>query len=342
MVESRTVADRSRFAPLLLLLVLVLSSCGRGSGEQATVEMVDATPAFLASAAERSGAVAHRMEMFMSFSASAEGESVNFESDSPLATGVQVGDRFHFTMDLREMFTAMIQQFGGEEVPSEFASMDLSMEFAGDPTVLYLRAPFLEAMGAVSGDPAAGPFGALADGWGKVDLTALGEVLPGELTKLLGGAQAFDPSTLLDMLRDSADVEELGTRAIRGGDAAGLSATVSLGELLKAQGMDADALAGMAGGADVDAALASMRFPIEVWVNSEGQIARIVVAMSSESLAAAATAAGEDTSGFDGLGFDMTTAMDFFDYGASLSVELPADAVDLTEAFRSMLATSAQ
>lgn len=34
--------------------------------------------------------------------------------------------------------------------------MDLSMEFAGDPTVLYLRAPFLGAMGV---EPGAAPLG---------------------------------------------------------------------------------------------------------------------------------------------------------------------------------------
>lgn len=305
----------------------------------AVVDIVDATPAFLASAAERSADTSHRVEMFMSFSATTADETIDFESASPLATGVQTGDRFHYAMNLREMFLAMVDQFGGEEMPHEFTTMDLSMEFAGDPTVLYLRAPFLAAMGTEPGAAPLGPFAALGDGWGKVDLSALGDLVPGDLAQLFGGAQAFDPRMFLDLLRDSSDVEELGSATIRGEAVTGLSATVSLEDLLDAQQIDREALGQLAESSGAVAEMSTIRFPIEVWVNGTGQVARIVVAMSSDSLSDAAQAAGEDGSGLEGFGFNMTTAMDFFDYGhPDLAVEFPQDAVDLTEEFRSMLA----
>lgn len=297
-----------------------------------------ATPGYLQRVVDQSADTAYRFEMDANFSLG--GAPIEIDG---LATGEFDGIRQHLTMDMGAMFDGMMGQLGGgEELPEEMEGLldgDMTIETVTDTDAMYMRAPFFSSMfGNVPADEVGeagdllNAFTSMGDGWGKVDLSELGDVLPGEAASALGGGQTYDPQVFLDMIKGSEGVEELGSDEIDGVSVNGLAADVSMAEMLEAQGMDG-ATAGAEG-------LEDMTFPIEVWIDGEDQIRRVSFTFDGESLADAAEEAGEDIddmdigSEMDAFEFGMT--MDFTDYGdESIEVTVPSgdEVVDITEDF---------
>jgi hypothetical protein len=172
----------------------------------------EATPGFLAAAAERSRSEAYRMEMR---EALAGGEEVVVE------TGEQDGERFHVRQDVGAQFGEL-----GELLPAA-ADADLSIEHAGDGSTLYLRMPVFAAMRELTPGFAIVPSGdlidQLGDRWGRVDLAERADLMPG-LQDATNTVEGYIPRLFVDVARKAQDVEELGQDEIRGIAVNGLAA----------------------------------------------------------------------------------------------------------------------
>lgn len=292
-----------------------------------------ATAAYLHQAADQSAAEGYRMDVLFSFT-----EEID-EGAPPLMTGVIDGDDYHMTMDMGSMMTQLSDQMG-EPMPPGMESLDLTMEMAGDLEELYLRAPMFATFAGMPGgdsDPAA-DLAAIGDGWGYVDLTALGDQLPGDLAAALGG-QGVDPQATIDIIRGAEDVEDLGAGEVQGESVQGLAAEVTMADLLEASGQDADALAdlGSVDGDDTIDELYDTTTTIEVWIDDDGYLRRMAFGFSTDELAGAM---GQDAAalGAAGMGdLHFTYAMDLSDYGATVDFEVPADVVDITDEYLALV-----
>jgi len=248
-------------------------------------------------------------------------------SDTPLLTGETDGELQSMHMDLSAAFGAL-GEAGGEDLGSLGDAFKMDTVIDGD--TMYIHAPFFASMGALGGD-GADDLKVLADGWGKVDLKALGDVGASGFDT----SQSMDPKVFLDLLRESGKVKELGTDTIDGVKVTGLSAEVNFGELAKSQNLDSNQLGDVGD-------LSDMTFPLEVWVDGEGLLRRLSFSFDMESMAKAIDEAGEDSESLGNLGgMEYGMTMDFTDYGDDIEIDVPDDATDVTEAFKKMSEMSA-
>src|SRR5687767_13987391 len=129
------------------------------------------------------------------------------------------------------------------------------------------------------------PLGELGDGWGRVDLTAFEDLLPAGSAANLGG-QGADPSAFLDLLEDVGHVEELGSETQDGVALTGYAADVSLADMMDAQGMAPEDMGSLfgAGGEEIGEAVLEVEIPIEVWVDGEGYVRRMVMEIGGPEL----------------------------------------------------------
>jgi hypothetical protein len=297
----------------------------------------EASASYIGEAVDLSTSDAYRYSM--SFSFDLGGQSM----DAELATGAFDGERSQIDMD----FGALFEELGsgmGEEIPDELADADLTMHQVVDTDALYIRAPFFATMSEqmADGDVSLTPgseifdvFGALGDDWGRVDLDAFGDVLPPEAQQAITGGQSTDPRVFLDLLRETDDVEDLGTDEIDGVEVHGLAAEVDFGDLMQAAGTDPDDMASGAAGATLDD-LDSLTFPLEVWIDGDDRIRRIDFTFGADSFADLAEESGEDVGDMPSEleDFSIGMTMDFTDYGdSSISIDVPEDAVDITDDF---------
>jgi hypothetical protein len=323
---------------------VLLVGAGAGCAQESDGDLVAAkpiefaaSPDYVASVVDASRSTSYRYSM--SFSFDMGGQNL----DAELATGEVDGERSHVEMDFGALFEQMGTGFSDEEVPSELADADLTMEQVTDGEAIYLRAPFFAALTDIVpeselDDEAGGDlfdiYEQLGDGWGRIDIDALGDVLPTEAQQALGGGQNANPQVFLDMLGDTENVEDLGTDEIDGDEVHGLAADVDLGDLLKASGTDPDDVGG--GTTDEVGDLTAFSFPLEVWIDGDDHVRRIDFTFTADSFADLAGDSGADVGEVpEELGdFSSGMTMDFADYGADdISIEAPGDAVDITDDF---------
>ncbi|HEY8547840.1 MAG TPA: hypothetical protein VIL36_22430 [Acidimicrobiales bacterium] len=287
----------------------------------------EASPGYLTKVVEQSTGESYRYEMTLDMEL--DGRAVDF--GGPIATGEFDGTRNHMRMDMGVMFEGIMGSMGGDDLPPGMSMGDLTIEYVVDTDAMYIRAPFFGAMmgdvppGAAESLGGAGSlltaFASMGDGWGKVDVAALGDVLPGEAAGALGGGQAYDPQVLLELIRGSEDAEALGTDEIDGVPVNGIAAEVDMAEMLEVQGLSPEDL-GSAGD------MADVTFPIEVWVGPDDLIRRVNFTFDDETMA---DLGGGDTAGLGG----MSVSMDFLDYGGGFDIEVPSgdEVIDITEDF---------
>ena len=311
-----------------------------------------ATSEYLADVAEATEGLSYRMSMDMTMSVDAEGEGM--EVGGRFMTGEVDGDLSAMTMDMGELFRDIADDAPADEAfPEAFLDADLTMEMVTDGTTLYLRAPFLEAMADLALDSGAsradlgplGDLGSLGDEWGRIDLSQLSISEIASAT----GAQTTDPRAFLEMAARATDVQELGTDTIGGTEVRGLGATITYGDMIEAQGLDADDVRDqMAGGAGTDdaefdetfdavlEAMFAAEMPVEVWVDDDDRVRRVAMDLNmTEIMAGVAELEGEDLGDF---AMSMTMAMDFSDYGAeSIEIDVPDDAVDITDEYLALI-----
>jgi hypothetical protein len=302
-------------------------STGAG-GAGAAAGRFEATAAYLQQSAVQSEGEGYRVEMLFSMTGEVD------DGADPLMSGEVDGDAYHYVMDMGVMMEEMTEGMGG--MPSGDGSLDMTMEMAGDLETFYLRAPMFAEMGSALG-PEAGGLAEMGDGWGYVDLTAMGDLLPADLASAIG-TQGVDPRAIVDMIESTDEVEDLGTSEVRGDAVHGLSTEISMAELLEASGQDAEALAEVSGqGAATEEATAELYetpSTIEVWIDDDGYLRRFEFGWDMADLA---SALGEDAGELEDLGFgDFRYVMDMYDYGATVDFEPPADAVDITDAYAAL------
>jgi hypothetical protein len=218
----------------------------------------------------------------------------------------------------------------GELLPAD-TDADLSIEHAGDRSTLFLRMPFFTALEELVPGFAVRPFGdltdRLGDGWGRVDLDELADLLPG-LQDNMSATGAHVPHLFVDVITKAQDIEELGEDEIRGVAVTGLAAEVPFEDLLAAEGT---------GPGSVDV-LNDITVPVEVWVDRDGLVRRVRYGFHHDDVAEALGPAS-DGAAAGGLSFpvDVDYTLDVFDYGDdSIDIEFPADAVDVTDTYRQM------
>jgi hypothetical protein len=359
---ARTSRRGRERAPALALaavgvVALAAAACGDGGAEQADSDgevvagavRFEPTSQFLATASQRSSSEPYRVGVTMGMDIAGGGDEISAEA--PVMTGEQDGTSYEMTMDLSEWM---------EEIPGasqEMSGVDLTIEMAGDPSTLYLRAPmYAQLADQAGGAPQLGPAGelaALGDGWGRVDVAALGDLSLTDVQSTVGSPGGADPRVMLDLVASAEDVEELGTDSVDGTGVNGLGADVTMGDLLEAQGMDVDEFVQQTGanvggmqGADPSTAaeltqtMVDAEIPFEVWVDGDGYVRRVSYEMDLLDIFEGGAAGGLRDQGLED--FVITQTMDFSDYGdEGIQVELPPpgaeSATDVTEAYRRML-----
>jgi hypothetical protein len=302
------------------------SSTEGGANFQATTE-------FLKESATRTEDASRRMEMRFAL-----GDSVP-EDTPPMMQGEVDGDQFHYTMDLAPIMDMSAEMVGGGVDPADiFGDMDLTMEMLGTGDTWYIRAPMFASLSDLAGGvgvPGFEELSALGDGWGSIDIAALGDVLPGDLSSSLLGQGGVDPTAVIDMVTNAENVEDLGTDTIRDTEVHGLRAEVTLADMMAASGQDPEALASAGGigatGEDAMQALIDTPMPVEVWIDGDGYLARMTYGFSMGEIFDAMGLSDELPSSMGDLNF--AYSLDMFDYGETFTFDPPADATDVTDAF---------
>ena len=346
----------------LIAVVLVAAACGGDSGT--TVDAVgpdvaiEASPAFLASVADRSETESYRFELDMNMTMDLGFEAIVIDPDDPFVHGAQASpDQISMTLDLGVFFEAMVDGMGdlGAGMDDLLPSGDsMRVDLVVDGDTLWMRAPVFAELGqldpSVGADPALAPFLTLGEQWGRIDLAELEGRLPTADLAQLAGTQAVAPSDMLALLDDVELVTELGTDEIRGVEVTGLRAVTTFGALMEAQGQsleDLQAQMGIAGGADPIAAremeqamAAFLDAPADVvvWVDRAGMLRRFEAEMDLGAMMQELS--GELGQMMPGLEFSVGYVMDVFDYGQDVTVEVPnpENPVDLTSLFASAFA----
>jgi hypothetical protein len=348
MTRTRTTRRWSPLAPVLVLATLGAACADEADdagGDVVTGEVdFEPTGRYLAAASERSTSVPFQFEMSMAMHAGGRGDEIDV--DAPVMTGAQDGERYDFHMDMGPWIEQTMTETGqSPDLPAD----ELTMDVVGDRETLYVHAPMYAAL-AESGVPSMGPVAQLAelgDGWGRVDLTALRDLSVANVQSTAGAPNGSDPRALLQVVAGADDVEELGEDAIDGTQVHGLSADVSLGEMLEAQGVSADRFVdqmsanlgpnlGSAPDGFVEGVMSTIvetDVPLEVWTDGSGYVRRIGYTFDLADM-------------FSGMrefprqieSFEMGTTMDFSGYGDSVEIDdPPADAVDVTDTYRQIL-----
>jgi hypothetical protein len=332
-------ARRAAAAALLGLAVVAGAACAQDGGGAVEVGgpetdggadagRFEATATYLAEAGRQSSGEGHRVEVLVAL-----GEEVP-EDAAPMVTGTVDGDRFAYHYDLGPMMEELGEAFG-ESTP--LPDIDLTMEMMGDADTWYLRAPLFSDIALQDGTAdLADALADLGDRWGRIDVGALDDIVPGEVQAALAG-NGVDPAAALELLQDTEGVEEIGTDELRGETVHGLRAEVTLGDVIATSGVDPETYAETIGqgGASEGAvqALYDLPVPMEAWVDDQGYLRRLEYGFG---LADVTEAMGVDTAELDDLGIGdlrYAYAVDMYDYGATVSFDEPADAVDITDAF---------
>jgi hypothetical protein len=348
--QDRVRRARWRHIPVMAASLAVVASACAQEADPADFAIGDvafeATPEFVAEAAERSTAAPYRLEMELAMDVDLAGQSVDI--DAPMMSGEQDGERSHTVMDMGPLMDQMGELApAGEAIPPDAFDADLTMEIVSDRQVMYLRAPIFEMFADVPGaSRAMRDLASLGDRWGRVDLTELGGVLPLNDVASTAGGQAADPRALFDLVAGTDDVDELGDAEVRGVPVHGLAAHVTLRELMEASGQNAEDLYGSLGGslpAGAEAIIDSVldaQMAVEAWIDDDGYMRRL--GYEFDPLAALAEALPQrDLEGGAPSGFTYRITMDFFDYGDdSIAIELPDpdEAVDVTDSFLELYA----
>lgn len=281
---------------------------------------------FFALAAEQTAAATHyRYEMSMEFGSASEEQLF----DGPLATGERAGDRDRFVMDQSDLM-AMV-----DGAPVEG---DLTMEIITEPGVQYLRAPLFTTISEGLGDlfpPEMKPLLDLGDGWGRIDLDAVGAAtgIPSDLT----GSTQLDPADALAMMEAAVGSQrEVGTSEVRGDAVTDYAATITFADLA-GDGMDPAIMGSFLPQFDDDEEFqtafdAMFDAPLEltISIDGEGFVRRLAMDLR-KSMLAIGEALGEDPVG--ALGFSYVQIIEFYDYGdESITIEVPPieETTDLT------------
>ena len=269
----------------LFVPMLLVAACSDDGDRAQDVETVDADAAVAAlRAAPDAAAEAGSGRMEMTMSMTIDGETLDLT-----AAGVFAGQQAQMEMDFGAMLAAIEE--AGEEVPP---GLDEPMQIVVDGSTMYMRWPFLEAMGG-------------APGWMSVSAEELGVASDAMGT---GWSATNNPAQMLETLRGiaSKDIEELGTDEIRGAEATGYRVEVDLAKAAEQMGEDFRA--------SFEASIEELglsTMAMDVWIDADGLVRR--VEMDLQEMMAGVAEADQLEAG--------TMTMDFFGYGDDVEIQVP-------------------
>jgi hypothetical protein len=199
------------------------------------------------------------------------------------ANGLFDKDQGDLTMDLSGAL-------GAAGLKGADGSVELRyLQEGGDP-VMYLNMPFLSSRLPIG------------QSWVKLDLEKAGKSLGVDLNQLMGQA-GQDPSDVLEMLRASGSVQEVGTETVNGDSTTHYRATI---DLAKAAGQLDDRAQQLVQSLIAQGAPASI--PVDVWVGDDGLVRKLTL---DESLAA------------QGQSAEVKLDLEISDYGTDVNVSAP-------------------
>jgi hypothetical protein len=328
---------------LLIAMVLVAGACGSDDGgEQVSIDddrdaaesestdpPAEVDGRYLAKAAEGTlEAETGRFEMVLSFGGEVDGQVLDAAMTTTGAYDTAV-PATTMAMDMGEFLedmAALAETEGDDLTGMEMLGDDLSMEMIQIDSMMYLRMPMLSALGAMMG----GGTEDIGDKWIAVDMEEMGASLD-EFGG--GGVSSMDPSFYLEMLEGAgAEVTPLGALDVRGTATTGYAVDVSVSDAITAQADEETA-------AEIESQLealgagdvADLTIPMEIYVDANGDVRRVVIDMSFADVAAAMPDLGTEAGDIGDL--SMNTTIDFFDLGSEdIVIDAPPadETVDLS------------
>lgn len=265
-----------KLAPLLVASILALPACAT-EADRAQVDTGAAAVALVRAAPD----------------AAAEITTARFELVVDVVLdGESLALRTSGALDRPARRLALDLELPGILVGAGLAGADQPMQIVVDGDTTYLRVPLLEPITGTAG-------------WLAADTATLAE---------LSGAELFDPSasdptSVLEVLRGVSDhIEVVAEEPIRGVATTHYRTDVDLDEALASAPEAARLLDGGAGSALAD--LQSV--PVDVWLDGDGLLRRLVV-----TIAPAGGAGPPLTASF---------TLELYDYGAPVDIEVPPPA----------------
>jgi hypothetical protein len=274
----------------------------------------------LTAAVARSSAESYRYEVITTRTGPGGDDGAELEVTT---TGVVDGERRATTMHLGAALVG-----APSTVPED---LDLTIDTVVDGPTIYMR----DRSG--QGGTGLGLFAEVTrlDGaWGRIEL----DRFPGcACPQGMVGAGRTDGSLYLDAVAGATDQHDLGASEVRGVAVEGTGGTITFRDLLLAGGTDPDAPVaelpepGGIDGPDALDAVLDTEIPIEVWVDRDGFIRRVVVETDMSAVAGSIVGPGAPGAPLDLPGSQEVT--DFFDYGdPSIEVAVPTESIDITDA----------
>lgn len=270
------------------LAALALAACGGGGndssgGGEATTSAATAetsTDSVLAAAATNAaGAGSSRLNFTATTEIAGQEAPIVFTGEGEFDYEAQKG---RFTYDLSELFAAAGQDFGSE--PAEIII---------DGTVFYMKFPALTSL--LPG----------AKEWIKFDLETLGQQQGVDLSQLQQLNQG-DPTAILEYLRATGEVEEVGTEEVDGVETTHYRAIVDIDKAVaQAPAESKDQVQ-----AQIDQLKAAglTELPIDVWIDGDGLPRKLEYDITVDA---------------EGQEVHTVLAMTFTDYGVDVEVTPP-------------------
>lgn len=244
---------------------------GDADGEQDAVAAEDDSGSVLAAAVDQSASVTSARTRFTSVFDTPQGAA------EISGEGVNTADSASIEMT---MSGQMAVAFGTDQLDIEVRIVD---------GVMYQRFPqLIEQMGADAE-------------WLSFDLATLGP----EFQEMLDAAQQTDPSQSLEVLREVAEVTEVGRETVNGTETTHYTGELDLRAAMEASGTDPAMMEGS--GVDLDQPV-----PVGIWIDDDGMVRRYEMSMDME-------------------GMSSTTTFEVLEY--DVDVEVTAPPADVTVAF---------
>jgi hypothetical protein len=274
---------------------VVLAGCGSSS----SYDVVSTTAApsdarFLASAATKStGTPSMKTDLSVTMYASElPGGQVEMTATGAL-------DNETHRMSMRMDMSKFVSQLGAAGAalgsPGDWVGEEVG-DFANGRAVVYMKLPVLTKL-LPGGKP-----------WIKMDLAALGKQAGIDISQFTQFTN--DPSRMVDWLRAaSGDVTTVGTETIDGVDTTHYKATIDIDkypDLVPPEQRDLmrNAVDTLKDATHVDS------FPMHVWVDNDGLVRQVRTVL---------------TQTIQGKTMNVVTAERFYDFGAPVDIQLPAD-----------------
>lgn len=232
------------------------------------------------------------------------GAPISF-GDEPMMTGSAVGNDVDITLDMESMLA------GTGMSPSMFGVDDLNLHMRVIGTDVYLAGGLLQLMGVV--DPEFTQFAAMGDGWGFIDAAQVPD-FNDIINQMSGGGSPTEALAALDAVETA---EITGTADVDG-------ETMTVVRIIVA----GEQLAEITGDSN-PFAQGDLSVPYDVYIDAEGYPRQMVIHLDEDTIGAA-----DPDNSLGGLAMSMTMTMRFFDYNdPTISIEAPADAIDITADF---------